>query len=137
MEVLLKSLILTFLAITVSCSIVFAAPTKYRIESQLFINGKLISSPRMTTNKGLPAEVSQVSEDSKEKMNMKVIVSDLSNEKIKDGILMKFDIEYSRGDQTIRSSPEILAKSGSEAMVSVGKTQTQEEVTLKVIATRE
>ncbi len=91
----------------------------------------------MTTNKGLPAEVSQVSEDSKEKMNMKVIVSDLSNEKIKDGILMKFDIEYSRGDQTIRSSPEILAKSGSEAMVSVGKTQTQEEVTLKVIATRE
>src|SRR5258707_908767 len=92
---------------------VFAVPKHYRINSQLFIDGKLVSSPQVIANAGEPAEIMQVSENPHKEVKMKVVATSLSNENIRDGILLKFDVEYISGSRTVKSSPQILAKSGS------------------------
>lgn len=114
-----------------------ATPNTYRIDSQLFIDGKLISSPKIITNAGESAELTQVGNNPNDKLSFKVVPEDFNNDKIKDGILMKFNIEYIYGSRSVKSSPQIIAKSGSEASISIGKMQNKEEVLLKVIATRE
>ena len=58
-----------------------------------------------------------------EKMKMKVIASELRDEKIADEILMKFEVEYISGDRTAKMSPQISVTPGSEATVTIGKTQ--------------
>lgn len=115
----------------------FAAPTTYHIHSQVFIDGKLISSPRIVTLAGEAAEITQTGDNQTDKFSLKVTPENISNNEIKDGILMKFDIEYTYGSRSIKSSPQVITKSGSEASVSIGKIQGKEEVLLKVTATRE
>jgi len=108
------------------------------ISAKLFINGKLISSPKIITIAGETAEISQISEEHQSIYRMKVLATNASDEKIKDGILMKFDIEANDGTSIIKSTPQVLTKIGSEATITVnGDQANQKELMLKVIATRQ
>lgn len=119
----------------------FAAstPTVYRINSQVFVDGTLVASPRIVTLANQAAEVKQASDDDNKPamVRVKVVPSDAQHEKIKDGILMNFEVEYVAGSRKIKSSPQILAKPGSEAIISLGQAQGHEELLLKVTAHRE
>ena len=128
----MKLLVLFFAFLTSLFS--FAATQSYQITTKFFVDGKLVSSPRITTLPGEAAEVSQHSDDSPDNIKIKVIATDLSNDKVKDGILMKFDIVYQNGARILKASPEILAASGSDADITIG--DKKGEIQLKVTAIR-
>lgn len=113
-----------------------AAPHQYKIETQIFIDGKIVSSPKVITLENKAAEMTQVSENPYKQLKMKVIASENSANKIKDGISMKFDIDYITEGKTIQSSPHILVQSGKEAIITVGD-KNGTRIELKVTATRE
>jgi hypothetical protein len=118
-------------------SSVWAAPL-YRIQSQIFMNGKLLSVPSIITQTGETAEISQsIDQEPPEEMRLSVRPSEVSNEKMKDGVLMQFQIDITSGGQTFHAAPQITAKPGSEAVVTIGKNKENDEFTLKVLATRE
>lgn len=114
-----------------------AATNQYLIKSQLYINGKLISSPTISTLANEPAEITQVRENPHEELKFKVVASEKSTIDLKDGILMKLDLEYSAGTDLIKSSPQILTKAGSESTIFVGTGSGNEDILLKVTATRQ
>lgn len=132
---------LSFLVTLISMTSV-ASPNAYMITAQIFMNDKFISSPRVVTLAGEPAEISQVSEkphsDELQKFRMKVVATEVSNETITDGLLMKFEIESVTDAHTYKATPQVLTKLGSEATISIGDSTTnKEKVLIKVFATRQ
>lgn len=132
---------LSFLVTLISMTAT-AAPNAYMISAQFFINDKLVSSPRIVTLAGEPSEISQVGEkpnsNELQKFRMKVLATEISNETIQDGILMKFEVESVTGSHTFKSTPQVLTKLGSEATISIGDTPaSKEKLFMKVIATRQ
>lgn len=113
-----------------------AAPQHYQIESKIFVDGKLISSPRVISNSNEPAEITQNSENPKSQLRMKVVASDLTNENVKNGILMKFDVSYFANGRTIKSSPQILAKAGELSSIEVGSDDGMPAMKIEVTASR-
>ena len=85
---------------------------------------------------GEAAEISSQVEASKDRLKMKVVATESKNRQIENGILMKFEIEYISGLKTIQSSPQILTKADSKATITVADSKGNEELVLKVVATR-
>ena len=132
---------LSFL-VTLTSMTAAAASNAYMISAQIFINDKLVKSPRIVTLAGEPAEISQVSEktnsNESQKFRMKVVATEVNNETIQDGILMKFEVESVTDTHTFKSTPQVLTKAGSEATISIGDTTTsKDKMFMKVIATRQ
>ena len=111
---------LVFVIAMLAAPIAFATAQQYQLDSKVFVNGKLISSPRLTTNANESAEITQHSDIPISDLRMKVIASDMTNENVKNGILMKFDVSYLVNGRTIKSTPQILAKAGEPATIEVG-----------------
>lgn len=127
---------LVFVVTILSSPLVFATVQHYQIDSKIFVDGKLVSSPRVITNANEVAEISQVSENSKNELRMRVVASDMTNEHVKDGILMKFDVSYTINGRTIKSSPQILAKTGQPASIEVGDETGKPAMKIELTATR-
>ena len=128
-----------FLVLTLLSATTWAAPTQYRINSQVYIDGKLVSSPKIITMANETAEIRQTTDNTEGASDIRVRVtpSEFQNDAIPDGILMKFEVEYKAGNRVVKSSPQIIARSGSEAEVTVGRTPGQDDLKLKVTATQE
>lgn len=125
---------LFFLIALVTAPIAFAATQHYQLDSKVFVDGKLISSPRLTVYANEAAEIKQHLDSPASELRMKVIASDVTNENVQNGILMKFDVSYLTGGRTIKSSPQIIAKAGEPATIEVGNKE--RTVKIEVIATR-
>lgn len=131
-----------FLIVTLFSIISIAAPNAYMISAQFFINDKLVSSPRIITLAGEPSEISQVGEkphsNELQKFRMKVVATEMNNETIQDGVLMKFEIEANTSSYKFKTTPQVLTKVGSEATILVSDTPiNKEKLFMKVIATRQ
>ncbi len=118
-------------------SIAIAATKHYRIETQILVDGQLVSSPKVITNGDKATEISQISENPHKELRMKIIASDLTSDKVKDGILIKFDVEYVSGSKVVKASPQVLAKAGSEATIEIGNPESHQNLKMKIVATRE
>lgn len=125
-------MILSVLIATAVC----AAPQTYLIEGKFLIEGELISSPQIIAQEGESAEVEVGSEDG-EVMKMGVFASEASNEQIKDGILMKFNLAYKNDETKFKSSPQLLVKSGAESAIQILDESGKETMTFKVKAVRQ
>jgi hypothetical protein len=115
----------------------FASTNQYRIETRLFVDGKLISSPQIVTRENEAAEISETNENPRNQVKIKVVASDVSDERVKDEVLMKFDVEYASDHRWVKSAPQVLAKPGSEATIRVADRQGDRDVQMKVIVTRQ
>ncbi len=127
---------LCFLTVFLFALTAYAVPQQYQINVKFLIGGVLVSSPKMLVNAGEAAEIVQTLENSDKKFKMKLVATDKSNDKLKNGILMNFDIEYTEGDRTVKTSPKILAKAGAESSIEVNNENYKDDILLKVIATR-
>lgn len=126
------------IASLLSAIVVQAAPTTFKIQSELYIDGKLVASPRITTLAGEQASIEQSSDQNPlDRLKISVIPSNMSHEKMKDGIFMQFEVQVQSGEDKLQVSPQILAKSGSEAVITIGSTDDDHEIMMKVMATRE
>lgn len=117
-------------------SVTFASTKHFRIAAEIYVDGKLVSTPRVVTNADESAEINSVSENPHQELKLKVVASD-DTTKVRDGIRMKFDVEYFDGFKTVKSSPKIVAKPGSESTIYVGNSKLAQGVEMKFVATRE
>lgn len=131
----MKLLSIGFLFLITSTSL--AVQHKYRIQSQILIDGKVVSTPNIITMENEKANIQQVIENPDQEIKLEVIASELNNDKIKNRILMNFDVHYVSGNKNIKSNPQVIAKSGSEAIVTIGGKENSPELQMKILAIRE
>jgi ribosomal protein S4 len=103
-----------FFSIFLAPLLALAAPTHYTITAKVFIDGKLIGSPRMTVNQGEPAEITSASENPHNELKVKIVAS----ESTEDGVAMRLEVENKSESGTIQAHPEIVAKLGSETSIT-------------------
>jgi hypothetical protein len=112
-----------------------AAPQEYQITAKLFVDGKLVSSPRISTLSGEQSEVTQSSDDNQNQIALGVTAFDYQfpDNRAQDGILMDIDFEYKAGAKTIKTSKQVIAEPGAETVFPLGS---DDSVQLKVQAVR-
>ena len=109
-------------------SMAFATVERIKIDSELYIDGLLVSSPKVIASQGVPNEIEVKSKV--DRTVLKVVATHQEN-----GILLQLDIEYVKDGRRIKSSPRLLVKPNSEASISSG-VNGEENLTLKVTANR-
>lgn len=118
-------------------SIAMSATKSFDLKMELSIDGKHVSSPHIISLPNQKASITQRDDNKKEESFIEVTASDVTNDKIKNGIFMKFVVGYNKeGQRKIISQPEILAKAGEEAEITVGSDDATETLKLKVVANR-
>jgi hypothetical protein len=127
---------IALLTLTLLVPAAMAAPKQYQVATQIYIDGKLVSAPRIAVTENIFAEVSQVAEDSPNHLTLKILASEMSTETVKDGIMLKMDLDYASDGRTVKSSPKLLAEAGKEATVQIAYGPGKHEVQLKVKAIR-
>lgn len=101
-----------------------------RVEAQLLVNGKVVSSPRIVTVAGERAEISQ--RGLKDQIRMGVTPTP-SNSKM-DEIVLDMDIKFVSGERVIHSSPQVYVKAGVDAVMTLEESSATEKIQLKVMA---
>lgn len=129
----MKGLIL--LAVTFFSATAFASH-RYKISAKIFVAGKLISTPQMLINEGEPAEMEIGDAQAHDRIKLKILATDVADEKVKDEILMKMNVEYTSPSHQIITAPQILAKPGAEATIRIGARR-DIDAQMKVVASRE
>jgi hypothetical protein len=108
--------------------VTLASVERIKIDSELYINGQLVSTPKVIASQGVPNEIEVKSKS--DRTLMKVIATQQEN-----GILLQLDIEYVKDGRRIKSTPKLLVKPNSEASIS-SEGAGEENLTLKVTANR-
>lgn len=109
--------------------------SQYKIRIDVIVDGKVVSSPQITTVGSETAMLKMESEKPKQKLQMKVIATDFSNAEIHNGIDLKMAVDYETEGRSIQTTPRVIVLSGQEATISLG-TNSGENLELKVNAER-
>ncbi len=97
-----------------------ASAQQFQLETKIFIDGQLVSSPRLVVMSGETSEIAQISEKPYSKMAMKVLATDLGGYGDASDVMMSFDLEYvNQEGRHVRTSPRILARAGEPASIQV------------------
>jgi hypothetical protein len=91
----------------------FSAISDYKVDTKVYLNDHPV-----------PAREAKV----------KVLSISKADAKLKDGILMKLAVEVHSNGKTVRSTPEILTRPGSEATIFVSEGEAADELKVKVSA---
>jgi len=118
-------------------SVTAFASNRYKINAKIFVDGKLVSTPQLIVNEGEPAEMEINDSTTHNKMKIKVVATDVADEKVKNEILMKMQVEYNSPSHQFMAAPQILAKAGSEATIRLGNGKGHTDAQMKVVASRE
>lgn len=107
----------------------------YELKMELSMNGKHVSSPRLITEEGKQASITQESDG--KKMFIDVIATEKETDN-KQAILMKFVIGTisATGKKTIVSTPQIISLENLKAEITIGDQPGKEDLSLAVVATR-
>ncbi len=116
-------------------STVLASTNAYDLKIELSMNGKYVSSPRLITEEGKQASITQESE------GKKIFIDVIATEKptgSKQAILMKFVIGTisATGEKKIVSTPKIITLENKKAEITIGDQPGKEDLSLSVVATR-
>ena len=116
----------------ISAASASAAKPRIDVKAELLVNGKVIASPRIIAKSGEFAEITQGARNSKERIRMKILAAPTS-EKM-DEIMVDMDLEYIVGERHLRSKPQVIAKAGSEATMTLEESIKGEKIQLKLTA---
>ncbi len=105
-------------------------PQQLMVEADLLINGKSISRPRVITLTGEPSYI-EVGGRNFKVMKMGVLAQ--PGDKI-DDLVLDLDFELHAQGRVIRTSPQIYAKAGVPAFMTLEESTPEEKIQLKVLA---
>lgn len=113
----------------------FANTKGFDVKTEITVDRKLVSSPRIIVAPGVMASMSHKDETSKE-MIVEMVASDYLSGKNSDGILTKFKVSSNKGGKrTVIATPQFISISGQEAEISVTQNKS-ETFRMKITATR-
>jgi beta-lactamase regulating signal transducer with metallopeptidase domain len=87
----------------------------FDISSKIFIDGKLISNPRIIAKANQLAAISISDKPGTNSLKMQLI----AKEKSKDTITIKFDIQYKNGNEHIETKPEFMLSPNQEGVIKL------------------
>lgn len=91
----------------------------FDIKSKIFIDGKLVSSPRVVTRANQLASIIISNKSVSEDLRMEVIARDAAMPGSKDAIGMNFDVQYKNGNEKMHSKPELLLLPNQEGRIRI------------------
>lgn len=133
------------------CLAVFASPNLFanpepgarlfEIQTELQINGRIVSNTRVVTLANMRGTVSQVTgshgaDTPKEEFRMAVLPTDTVDPELGDAVRMKFDFHRVSGSDVADAQKEIVAKPGVETTTTFKSATGADEIQLKVTAIR-
>lgn len=124
----------TVLFLVLFTNAIFAETNEFDIHARLFVDGRLVSTPRVLALPGESAELSTMSDTVPDKIDVRIVATD-DNDKSEDGIFLKFNVYYRRGNRIIEASPAILVKPGVPTTVTLADKKGA-DVKLEVSAVR-
>lgn len=120
-------------------SLSFASSETYRINSDLSINGKFITTAKIITNAGEQAMITQKGEDGRETFIAVTPSEGQGQIKGRKAILMKFVVGViENGQRKVLGEPQVMTAENSKAEISVGRPgDPKDSFSLSVVAERE
>lgn len=112
-------------------STAWAEGSSILVKTEWLVNGKSIGKPELRVLPGEPRVISHGA-GKKESMRMKVLARP-ADEKM-DEIFLDLDFRYQAGERTIHSTPQVIAKAGDEAFMTLEESTKGEKIQLKVMA---
>ncbi len=112
----------------------FASTNAYDLKMELSLNGKHVSSPRLTVKAGETAYINQKTDIEESFIEVVATEGAIQNHQ---GILMNFIVGVidQNGQRVIKAKPQILANENEAAQITIGENN-GDEISLSVIATR-
>jgi len=115
---------------------VATVPRQYKLDLQLSMNGKLVSSPKMIVNEGQKAEISEVNKKTGNGTFLEVATQRLDANPDKQAILQIVIGKITKGKREIVSSPQIVALENEEASMEEN-TGNRQVYKISAVVTRE
>jgi len=109
--------------------------TRFKIKSQIIVGGRIVASPQMIVLANEEGIIEESNDNPKVNLRMKLVASDYANEKISDGIEMKFKVEYMEDGHAMRANPHVIVSSGETATVFYGSNDAT-KVEMRIVADR-
>lgn len=131
-------LTMVFASVMVSAATEDGAKSAYLISSSIFVDGKLVSKPRISVLAGEAATVTQSDAKHMNSTSLKVVAteSDIPNMPNSKGILLNMDVYTKRNGHEIRSTPQLVLQEGRTGSIEIvdddGKSLKIEGVVTKV-----
>jgi hypothetical protein len=80
----------------------------YHIQSKIYLDKKLVASPRIMTRANQRASISLSKKDSPDNLTLSLVASDAAKTKKGEPIRIKFDVRYANGKEKLHSNPQII-----------------------------
>lgn len=116
----------------ISMQAALAARPRIDVKTELLVNGKVVASPRIIAVSGESAEITQGARNSKDRMRMKILAKPTSEKT--DEIMVDMDLEYTVGDRRLHSTPQVFARAGQQATLTLEESTKEEKIQLKITA---
>jgi|SRR5579872_1348054 len=87
----------------------------FDISSKIFIDGKLVSSPRISATANQPAGISISDQSGMNTFKMKLIAKEMSE----NAITIKFDVQYKNGNERVETKPEFVLFPNKEGVIKL------------------
>lgn len=107
-----------------------------QITAELLVNGEVVSAPRIVTIAGEKAEIVVGEVGQPDMVRMAVVMTPVDSETLHETVLLDMELEHRRGDHTIKASPQILTKLGSQALVNLDSAKDNVQLKIKAIRAR-
>lgn len=91
--------------------------TVFDITSKIFIDGKLIASPRIVAHANQPESISTFNKNGTEGLRIKVIARNVTMPGNQNAIGMNFDVQYKNGEEKMHAKPVFLLGSNQEGSI--------------------
>ncbi len=134
LSILVSTMVTTLLLSATTCvalnSGVVANKPVYDVRSKIYIDGKLVSSPRIMMVANSPAMIFFEDKDKHEKLNIKLIAKNARQH----GILLNYDVQYHAGNQHLSSKPQFILLPNKEGKLTLS--QNGHALQMVVIANR-
>lgn len=107
----------------------------FKVNAEVFIDGKLVSSPKFVVGPNESAEMEVKSDNPKTAFKMKILASDFSSEKIPDGIDLKMEVGYKTMHSHYSANPRAIVAPGRPGTVTIGSSNS-ETLEIRILAER-
>jgi len=104
------------------------AANSYQIDTQVLIDGKLVSNSNNLVLDG-PKGI----QDEKGPLKMKLVATEVKSGESKGAVQLAYDLHYSSEKQVIKAKPTLIIRLGESAAMSIGP-EGKEELTVRVKA---
>ena len=119
---LLTIMFSTFLLLACSNAIAMTSgiadkKTVFDMTFKIFIDGKLITSPRIVADANQPASIYSFNKSGAEDFKINVVARNAAMPRNQNAIGMNFDVQYKDGEEKMHSKPAFLLASNQEGSI--------------------